>query len=118
MRARRRPGPQHTLMTENAPAPIPPVVCPRCEHTMRRAVVSTAIWRGGRLFVIEDIPAEICDSCMEQFYDEDTTEALRRLAEDFSAVEPRREILVPVYSLDGRIVRAAPPHPEDLHLDY
>ena len=57
-------------------------------------------------FLVEDIPALVCDSCMEQFYDEETTEALRRLTEAASSsLEPEREIVVPVFSLEGRIRR-------------
>ena len=73
---------------------------------MHAAKVKTAIWREERVFVVEDIPARICASCMEQFYDEETTDALRRLTEEsFASVEPQREIVVPVYSLEGRIRR-------------
>ena len=82
----------------------PPVPCPRCSQPMRSATVKTAVWREDRLFIVEDIPAQVCDSCIEQFYDEETTEALRRLTEEsFSSVKTKREILVPVFSLDGRI---------------
>jgi YgiT-type zinc finger domain-containing protein len=73
---------------------------------MHPATVKTAIWRGDRLFLVEDIPAQVCDSCMEQFYDEDATEALRRLTEEaFSSVAPTREMVVPIFSLEGRIHR-------------
>ena len=78
---------------------------------MRSAIVKTVIWAGERLFVVEDIPAQVCDSCIEQYYDESTTDALRRLTEEkFPADEVKREIVVPVYSLTGRILeRVAPP---------
>jgi YgiT-type zinc finger domain-containing protein len=73
---------------------------------MRPAMVKTAIWQGERLFLVEDIPAQVCDSCLEQFYDDDTTDALRRLTEDgFPGARSKREILVPVFSLE----RAATP---------
>lgn len=81
-------------------------LCPRCGGAMHPAAVKTAIWRGDRLFVVEDIPAQVCDSCMEQFYDEETAETLRRLTEEgFASVEPKKEIVVPIFSLEGRIRR-------------
>ena len=81
------------------------------------AIVKTAIWRGERVFVVEDIPAQVCNTCMEQFYDEDTSDALRRLTEeDFASVQPRKEILVPIYSLEGQI-RRRPILPEG-EIDY
>jgi YgiT-type zinc finger domain-containing protein len=71
---------------------------------MHPAAVKTAIWRGERLFVVEDIPAQVCESCMEQYYDEETTEALRRLTEEgFTSLEPDRQIVVPIFSLEGRV---------------
>ena len=44
-------------------------LCPRCDEPMRSDVVRTVIWEGERFFVVEDIPAQVCDSCVEQFYD-------------------------------------------------
>ena len=101
--------------TETRPAPVP---CPRCGQVTRSATVKTAIWREDRLFVVEDIPAQVCDSCMEQFYDEETTDALRRLTEEgFTSVEPKRESLVPIFSLEGRIRRGTSSQ-EEAYADY
>ena len=96
-------------------APVPPAQrCPRCGGFTRAAMVKTAIWREDRLFVVEDIPARVCTDCIEQFYDEDTTEALRRMTEDgFSCVTPEREISVPIFSLKDRIVRPVAPESSD-----
>lgn len=48
----------------------------------------------------------VCDECVEQFYDEDTTDALRRLSQDgFPPSEIVREILVPIYSIKPRMKR-------------
>jgi hypothetical protein len=80
--------------------------------------VRTTFWRDDRLFVIEDLPAQVCDTCVEQFYDEYATEALRRLAEDGFAATPDREITVPVFSLKDRIVRPPAPDPDESLVDY
>lgn len=98
----------------------PPVPCPRCSRPMRSATVKSAIWRDDRLFLVEDIPAQVCDSCIEQFYDQETSDALRRLTEDgFSSVEPKREILVPIFSLEGRIrKRTSSESEEEVYVDY
>jgi YgiT-type zinc finger domain-containing protein len=80
------------------------VPCPRCEGPMRPAIVRTDIWQGDRLSIVEDIPAQVCDSCVGQYYNEDVTDALRRLVEDgFPAAEIKREMVVPVFSLTARI---------------
>jgi YgiT-type zinc finger domain-containing protein len=91
---------------------MPPqlVPCPRCDQPMRSATVKTVIWQGDQLFVVEDIPAQVCGACLEQYYDDSVTDALRRLTEDkFPAAEIKREVLVPFFSLTGRIqTRTAP----------
>jgi YgiT-type zinc finger domain-containing protein len=85
---------------------------------MRAAVVKTAIWREERLFVVEDIPAQVCDACKEQFYDEETAEALRRLTEEgFASLEPRRDILVPIFSIEEKIRRSQSSE-DDVYADY
>jgi YgiT-type zinc finger domain-containing protein len=85
---------------------------------MRSAKVKTAIWREEQLFLVEEIPAQVCDWCIEQFYDEATTDALRRLTEDgFSSLAPKREVLVPVFSLEEQIRKGAATE-EETHADY
>ncbi len=86
---------------------------------MVASTVRTAIWFGDRLAVVEDIPAYVCQPCSEQVYDDDVSEALRRLAEDgFPAAAAAREMVVSVFSLEGRIVRRAPTTgDEDVYVD-
>lgn len=58
----------------------------------------------GRIMVILSLGDWVCGSCMEQFYDEETTDALRRLTEEgFASAKAKREILAPIFSLDGHI---------------
>jgi YgiT-type zinc finger domain-containing protein len=86
-----------------------PAECPRCGKLMRPSVVKTAIWYDDKLVVAEDVPAQICDTCMEQFYDEETTDELRRLTENgFPFAQAKGEILVPVFSLKKQGAAAAP----------
>lgn len=81
-----------------------PVPCPQCDKEMRSALVKSAIWHKERLFVVEDIPAYVCDSCIEQFYDPAATDVLRTwMAEDFASVEAVREMLVPVFTVAGLV---------------
>ena len=82
------------------------VPCPRCAHPMRAGLVKTTMVVQDQLYMVEDIQAMVCDECVEQFYDEDTTDALRRLSQDgFPPAEIEREILVPVYSITPRMKR-------------
>lgn len=90
----------------SAPAPVP---CPRCDGAAVATTVRTAIWRNDdSLAVIEDIPARVCNSCMEQFYDEDVSDALRVLMErGFPTADAKKVISVPIFSLEGRVRKRA-----------
>ena len=81
--------------------------------------VRTTIWQDDRVAIVEEIPAHVCGSCMEQLYDDDVSDALRRLVEEGFPVEAaQREILVPVFTLEGRIrTRKAIPEDEDTYVD-
>ena len=83
--------------------------CPRCGEPLAAQTVRTAIWQAERLAVVEDIPAFVCSGCLEQFYDDDVSDALRRLTEHgFPSDSAEREITVPVFTLEGRVRRSAP----------
>jgi YgiT-type zinc finger domain-containing protein len=73
---------------------------------MTVTTVRTTFWHNDRPAIVEDIPAAVCGSCMEQFYDDDVSEALRRLAEEgFPAEAAEKEVLVRVFSLKDRVRR-------------
>jgi len=92
-------------------------ICPRCQQTLVAKTVKTTIWQAERVAIVEDIPAHVCGSCLEQFYDDDVSEALRRLAEQgFPAEAAEKEIRVPVFSLKGRI-RKRKAMAEDSYVD-
>jgi YgiT-type zinc finger domain-containing protein len=96
---------------------LPPALCARCNQRLSSMRVRTAIWRNDKLAVIEDIPALVCPGCSEQYYDDDVSEALRRLNEaGFPADEAERTVEVPIFSLEGRI-RKRRPMPEDTYVD-
>lgn len=84
---------------------------------MTATTVRTVFWRDDRPAIVEDIPAHVCGTCMEQFYDDEVSEALRRLAEDgFPRGAATAEIVVPVFSLKGRI-QPRQPLPDDSYVD-
>src|SRR3972149_1143851 len=89
-----------------------PSECPRCQRLMQAAMGRTNIWQGDCLIVVEDIPAQMCEQCGEQFYDDLVAEALRSFVEKREDVDPKRVIEVPVYSLEGH-VRVPPPPAEE-----
>jgi YgiT-type zinc finger domain-containing protein len=50
--------------------------------------------RNGRLFVIDDVPAQVCQECGEEFYRGWVLEEMDRLMDSGEGIE--REITVPV----------------------
>jgi YgiT-type zinc finger domain-containing protein len=80
-------------------------------------MVRSAFWRDDQPAIVEDIPAYVCSNCLEQYYDDDVSEALRRLAEEgFPAEAARRQIVVPVFSLEARL-RQRGEMPDDSFVD-
>ena len=76
------------------------VSCPACESTkVRSAFVRSAFWHDDRLVVIEDVPALVCITCGEQFYDDGTVRLIDRMrANGFPPEDAVGELRVPVFS--------------------
>jgi len=74
--------------------------CPVCESTdTHQAHVRSAFWHNDRLVVIEDVPALVCNTCGEQFYDDATVHLIDGMrANGFPPEDAVRELRVPVYS--------------------
>jgi YgiT-type zinc finger domain-containing protein len=85
----------------------PRATCTECgSASVRSTRVRSAFWHEDRLVVVEDIPALVCESCNEQFYEDNTAVILDLLrGEGFPAEKARAELRVPVFSFRNR----APP---------
>ena len=79
-------------------------VCPACGGSdIGIAHVRSAFFHDDRLVVVEEIPALVCASCKEQFYDDKTVVVLDLLRGDgFPAASAREEISVPVFTFRDR----------------
>ncbi len=83
-----------------------PVPCPRCGQETRPMTTNTVLWNNEQMYLVEDIPAQYCDNCAEQFYDEFVTDALRHLWEEsFPSEDVKRQMTVPVFSLKDRMAK-------------
>lgn len=78
-----------------------PESCEQCGSSdIRGELVRSAFWHDDRLVVVEDIPAAVCGSCHEQFYDDVTVMQIDLLRGDgFPPEKARGELLTPVFSL-------------------
>jgi YgiT-type zinc finger domain-containing protein len=76
------------------------MTCTNCGGgNVRCGEVRSAFWHDDRLVVVEDIPALLCGSCGEQFYDDATVVVLDLLRGDgFQEGKARSQLSVPVFS--------------------
>lgn len=66
--------------------------------------VQSAFWHDDRLVVVKDIPAAVCGSCHEQYFDDGTIVVLDLLRGDgFPEEKASGELRVPVFSFNDRI---------------
>jgi YgiT-type zinc finger domain-containing protein len=82
----------------------PLVSCINCGSVdMSRTDVRTAFWHGDRLVVVDGISALVCQTCGEQYYDDQTVVQLDLLrGAGFPIEQAEAEIVVPVFSLRNR----------------
>lgn len=75
------------------------VRCPSCGGgPVAQERVNTALWRGDALAVVRDVPAAICRSCHDQFFDDETVTRLDLMrAGDFGAQSAVARLDVPVF---------------------
>ncbi len=74
--------------------------CEQCGEVMANRMVRVTMWTDKGLVVIEDVPASVCDTCEEQYYDESTSSQIMDLATTgFPKARIVREVTVPIFSL-------------------
>ena len=84
--------------------------CPHCGAAdLQEEEISSAYWLGGRLVVVEGIPALVCQGCGERLYADGVVMALDLMrGRGFPDGEAVRHLHVPVFRFG---VRAAEPGP-------
>lgn len=73
--------------------------CIACPGELKQETVKYTQWYQGRLIVIENVPAWVCDQCGETYYDPEIVERIQSLI--WSDAEPTRVIEAPVYDLEA-----------------
>jgi len=76
--------------------------CTACSAgVLTRQDVKTALWEGQRLVVVEGIQALVCESCGEQYYEDETAMKLDLMrGTGFSAENAVRSMTVPVFAFE------------------
>ncbi|MDH3265241.1 MAG: type II toxin-antitoxin system MqsA family antitoxin [Paracoccaceae bacterium] len=86
-----------------APAEGEAARCTACAGgVLARESVNTAFWQGEQLVVVEGIPALVCQSCGEQFYEDETAMKLDLMrGRGFRDAKAVRKIDVPVFAFEA-----------------
>ncbi len=72
--------------------------CLVCHSEMVDKRVTVDLRIGDELFIVEEVPATVCDHCGERVFTPEITRRLQTLAKQRK--KPPRTVAVPVFSLD------------------
>ena len=64
-------------------------------ETMREAKVTYTLEMNGKFFIIENVPARVCEETGEQFFSPETVERLQETV--WGQAKPKKTIETPVY---------------------
>jgi YgiT-type zinc finger domain-containing protein len=64
-------------------------------ETMRETKVTYTLEMDGKFFIIENVPARVCEETGEQFFSPDTVERLQETV--WGQAKPKKTIETPVY---------------------
>ena len=73
--------------------------CDICGGRREKTDISYNIFYRGRPVIIENVPAEVCQQCGEEYFDPDTVEMLQKVV--WSQKKPKRTIETPVFDLSA-----------------
>jgi YgiT-type zinc finger domain-containing protein len=73
--------------------------CDFCNGRLEPRAVTVDSRRGGRLVVIENVPARVCDRCGERYYAASTMRAMEAISRGRAG--RRRVLRVPVARFEG-----------------
>ena len=73
--------------------------CSVCGGNLRHTATNYTQEYEGRIIVVENVPAWVCDQCGETYFDPDVVEQIQALI--WSGAQPARYIETPVYDLNA-----------------
>jgi YgiT-type zinc finger domain-containing protein len=78
--------------------------CSVCGATLKVQTITYTQTLGQNLFVVEDVPAQVCPQCGETYLSPDTADALQEIGQR-AAGKPTRTVEVPVYQFTPALAR-------------
>jgi YgiT-type zinc finger domain-containing protein len=70
------------------------MICDFCQGQTKARRVTKHHWHNGRLFIVENVPAEVCQECGERYYHARTLDAIDRLLDSEHAVKANLQVEV------------------------
>ena len=71
--------------------------CPFCRGKLEEKTITYPQSYQGKIYILEDVPAEVCHQCGEVLLLPDVVERIQQLV--WSGISPKRTAEVPVYNL-------------------
>jgi YgiT-type zinc finger domain-containing protein len=71
------------------------MTCDICGGIRERTLINYTIFYANKPVIVENVPAEVCRQCGEQYFDPATVEMLQKVV--WSKKKPKRTIKAPVY---------------------
>jgi len=72
--------------------------CQLCHGETKEKNISYNQWYKGRLVVVENVPAEVCQRCGEEYFTPEITDKIQRLIYSGAAVKTMQ---VPIFDLSA-----------------
>lgn len=70
--------------------------CAICGGNVEKKTTKLELWVDGKLLVIEDVPAKVCENCGENYFSAKVSKQIDKLLE--SKLKALRKLEVPVFS--------------------
>ncbi len=72
------------------------IPCSFCDGELENSTVQHPYHWQGRIYLFENVPAQVCRQCGEKYFDARVVEAMERAV--LKKTKPRRTVRVPVFS--------------------
>ena len=72
--------------------------CYFCKGTTKIKNIDVDFRWGNKLFVIKDVPVEVCSQCGEKYYSAEVSKKLDDLVKDSKSNKPQSTLEVPVFN--------------------
>jgi YgiT-type zinc finger domain-containing protein len=70
------------------------MICEFCDGNTRSKTVRRQHWLNGKLYIVENVPAEVCPECGERYFHATVLDQIDRLLQSTHAIKQTLEVEV------------------------